>query len=279
MTEVGWFTSNAPDEMLKAVQPGFLSRLFAGRKHRRKLGLFAIASLRRIWQLLPEGCRQCIDISERYADGGSVADDILATALAGEHEVLTHATDQVHAVGVGCEISKRVLGELNERQAAAFMLFAAAFAVFRCTLAVVPLGVRGRLKGMPEMVVAQAARAAVAAASYNSFEREWWRPAWKGEEESQANILRDIFGNPFRRLKVEPSWLTWNDGTIVKAATAAYEERALPSGHLDNGRLAVLADMLEEAGATDAQILEHLRRPEAVHVRGCWVVDLLLGKM
>lgn len=91
-------------------------------------------------------------------------------------------------------------------------------------------------------------------------------------------VIRDVFGNPFHPAKLDPAWLVWNGGAIVKAADAAYSEREMPSGNLDNGRLAVLADMLEEAGCTDAQILEHLRRPQAVHVRGCWVVDLLLGK-
>jgi hypothetical protein len=71
--------------------------------------------------------------------------------------------------------------------------------------------------------------------------------------------------------------LSWNDSTVVRLAQAAYEERCLPGGELDNGRLAVLADALEEAGSTDADILGHLRGP-GPHVRGCWVVDLILGK-
>ena len=60
-------------------------------------------------------------------------------------------------------------------------------------------------------------------------------------------------------------------------ATAAYEERILPAGTLDSDRLAVLADALEDAGCDNEDILSHLRGP-GPHVRGCWVVDLLLGK-
>jgi hypothetical protein len=45
----------------------------------------------------------------------------------------------------------------------------------------------------------------------------------------------------------------------------------------DFSDMPVLADALEEAGCQDADILVHLRGPEP-HVRGCWVVDLLLGK-
>jgi hypothetical protein len=60
-------------------------------------------------------------------------------------------------------------------------------------------------------------------------------------------------------------------------ARAAYWYRLLPSGHLDPARLAVLADDLEDAGCTDPDLLGHLRGP-GPHVRGCWAVDLLLGK-
>ena len=64
---------------------------------------------------------------------------------------------------------------------------------------------------------------------------------------------------------------------MVGLAQAAYDERELPSGTLDATRLAVLADALEEAGCPDRTILDHLRGP-GPHVRGCWAVDLLLGK-
>lgn len=94
---------------------------------------------------------------------------------------------------------------------------------------------------------------------------------------AQTALLRDIFGNPFQPATLDASWLTWNEGTIVKAASAAYEERSLPSGHLDNARLAVLADMLEEAGCRDAKVLAHLRA-DGVHARGCFALDLILGK-
>jgi hypothetical protein len=86
----------------------------------------------------------------------------------------------------------------------------------------------------------------------------------------QCALLRDIFGNPFHPTSVHPGWLTWNDGTIPKLAQAIYDERAFD-------RLPILADALEEAGCADADILSHCRQPGA-HVRGCWVVDLLLGK-
>ncbi|MGH7169008.1 MAG: hypothetical protein ACRELG_01855 [Gemmataceae bacterium] len=79
-----------------------------------------------------------------------------------------------------------------------------------------------------------------------------------------------MFGNLFRQIIIEPSWLAWNDGTVPKLARNVYERRAFD-------RLPILADALEEAGCTDADILNHCRQP-GEHVRGCWVVDLLLNK-
>jgi hypothetical protein len=58
---------------------------------------------------------------------------------------------------------------------------------------------------------------------------------------------------------------------------AKCKRRGLHSGELDHGRLAVLADALEEAGCDNQEMLTHLRGP-GPHVRGCWVVDVLLGK-
>jgi hypothetical protein len=89
-----------------------------------------------------------------------------------------------------------------------------------------------------------------------------------------ADLIRDLFGNPFRPASVQPSWLT---PTVVSLAQAAYEDRALPAGTLDSARLGVLADALEDAGCTEAAILEHLRGP-GPHVRGCHILDALLGK-
>jgi hypothetical protein len=99
----------------------------------------------------------------------------------------------------------------------------------------------------------------------------------KREPAAQCGLLRCICGNPFRPVAVSPAWLAWNEGTVVRLARAAYEERHLPAGTLDNARLAVFADALEEADCQDVQILGHLRSG-GDHVRGCWAVDLVLGK-
>jgi hypothetical protein len=93
----------------------------------------------------------------------------------------------------------------------------------------------------------------------------------------QCRLVREIAGNSIRPASLDPAWLHWNGGTVPKLAAAAYEERQLPEGTLDPGRLLVVADALEESGCDSPEILTHFRGP-GPHVRGCWVVDLLLGK-
>jgi hypothetical protein len=93
----------------------------------------------------------------------------------------------------------------------------------------------------------------------------------KLESLAQSSLIRDIFGNPFRpRPDVDTVWLSWNDGIVPKLAQAIYDDRAYD-------RLPILADALEEAGCTNPDMLAHCRQP-GEHVRGCWVLDILLGK-
>lgn len=90
------------------------------------------------------------------------------------------------------------------------------------------------------------------------------------EQAAQVALLHDIFGNPFRAAMLDPFVLGWNAGTVIKLAQGIYDERAFDL-------LPILADALEDAGCTNQDILEHCRTG-GEHVRGCWVIDLLLGK-
>jgi hypothetical protein len=87
------------------------------------------------------------------------------------------------------------------------------------------------------------------------------------EQVWQSALFRDIFGNPFRPVTADPSWLT---STVVSLAEGIYADRAFD-------RLPILADALQDAGCADEDVLDHCRGA-GPHVRGCWVVDLLLGK-
>lgn len=102
---------------------------------------------------------------------------------------------------------------------------------------------------------------------------EYAEDAW-AEVAAQADLVREIFGNPFRPVAIEPGWRSWKDGTVPRIARAIYDERRLPEGHLDPARLGVLADALAEAGCTSEALLSHLRGP-GPHFLGCWAIDAL----
>ncbi len=93
-----------------------------------------------------------------------------------------------------------------------------------------------------------------------------------------ASVLRDIFGNPFRPSPpLPPTVLRWSDGTVRRIAKGIYEDRKMPAGTLDTARLAILADALIDGGCQDEDLIAHCRS-SGPHVRGCWAVDLILGK-
>lgn len=96
-------------------------------------------------------------------------------------------------------------------------------------------------------------------ATFNRFRKEQW--------EHQADAIRDIFGNPFRPVTLDAAWLT---PTVTKLAILIYEERQFD-------KMPLLGDALEEAGCSNEDMLQHCRGG-GEHVRGCWVVDKVLGK-
>jgi hypothetical protein len=90
----------------------------------------------------------------------------------------------------------------------------------------------------------------------------------KGLRRTYMGILRDVVGNPFRPVSFDPSWLT---PTVTTLARQMYDTR-------DFSAMPILADALEDSGCADGQVvLGHCRGP-GPHVRGCFVVDALLGK-
>src|SRR5262249_19111447 len=95
---------------------------------------------------------------------------------------------------------------------------------------------------------------------------------WASDAEShtQARIVREVIGNPFRPTVISPVWLHAANGVVVGLAQLFYEEGRF-------GELPFLADALQDAGCSDEALLGHLREPLG-HVRGCWALDLLLRK-
>jgi hypothetical protein len=90
----------------------------------------------------------------------------------------------------------------------------------------------------------------------------------KDEFAAQADLVREIVGNPFHPVTFSPEWQT---DTALSLARQMYDNR-------DFSAMPILADALQDAGCDNEDILAHCRDPKATHVRGCWVVDLLLGK-
>jgi hypothetical protein len=246
MDEAEWLACTDPEPML-----AFLKREASN----RKLRLFAVACCRRIEVLLVDKrSLAALAAFEQYLDGGCgkaefslfssharEASDAILAPLYGDNEIV-HNAESLAACAVTCA--------LNTTRSKKFALSAISSAYY----------------------------ASHAAAAATVFRRTGPSPdvgaVENAESLAQAQLLQDILGNPFRRVVLNPDWRT---PTVTALAAAAYEERSLPRGTLDADRLAVLADALDDAGCTDEQILVHLREP-SLHVRGCWVIDLLLGK-
>jgi hypothetical protein len=88
-------------------------------------------------------------------------------------------------------------------------------------------------------------------------------------ERTIIHVLHDIFGPlPFRDIAIAPAWLT---SDVTALAKGIYDERAFD-------RMPILADALQDAGCDNDDVLNHCRATQWEHVRGCWVIDLLLGK-
>ena len=81
-------------------------------------------------------------------------------------------------------------------------------------------------------------------------------------------LIDDIFGSPFHPAPFSSEWHTDTAIALAKQMYDSGEFSAMP----------ILADALQDAGCDNVNILNHCRDADQIHVRGCWVVDLLLGK-
>jgi hypothetical protein len=226
-------------EWLVCTDPTPVLEFLRGKASERKLRLFMVACCRRVWEWMPSEGRLAVEVCEQYADG---------------------------------RIGQKKLSVGRRAAYAASKLppvppFRGDYAQASSHAGVVALHACDSMKQHEACEVAdwveRTARSLVA--------HMWADTTDKAERKEHCSWLRDLFGLlPFRPVSVSPSWLTWNDGTIPKLAQGIYDERAFD-------RLPILADALEESGCSDQDILGHCRGA-GPHVRGCWVVDLLLGK-
>ncbi len=288
MTEQEWLTCANPAPMLEFLrgkssdlfnslfdnsQPFEMNpKLLRGRTSNRKLRLFASGCARRVWNILEERSRKVVEVSERYADG--MAD---LTALAAALERVRRYREAIPSFEEAGYLHS--LGEVDnygywrcrrplEESAAEFVsglgpgleaeTVAQTAVLLAAGLARADAWETGLMGGEEEFVNSRA-RDAQGDAAYQL--------RWVEEMHGQAALFRDIFGNPFRPVIANSSWLT---PKTSKLAQTIYDERRFQD-------TPDLANALEDAGCMIWEILDHCQGP-GPHVRGCWVVDLVLGK-
>jgi hypothetical protein len=232
------------EKWLECTEPTPTLEFLRGKASGRKLRLFACACCRRHWRILTdERSRWAVGVGERVAD---------ALATGPERETANASVDQATHNAI-------VKRQANYTIPEHFIIAARA-----AGYTVMPDG----------SLDLEAALAVVAACRLMLLHETGTRDNRASENAALCSTLREVFSNPFRPITIAPAWLT---PAVLSLAQAAYEERNLPAGTLDNARIAVLADALEDAGCDNADILDHCRQP-GEHVRGCWVLDFLLGK-
>jgi hypothetical protein len=201
-----------------------------------------------MWEYLSDyRLRRAVDVAERYANGECTEEE-LAAARNAPHEIIENFVsyrDRSYAV---CDTD-------------------------RCDLLMVDAALNPNVREGLERTLQWAYLTTLTRTSIAGVTKRFRFQA--------TDLFREIVGNPFRPWKVAPDFLGGGlvqpDGRVVPLtdtvralAMAVYADRAFD-------RLPVLADAAEEAGVTDRSMLDHLRHCTG-HVRGCWALDLLLGK-
>ncbi len=239
MTEQGWLACTNPEAMLRGLR---------GKASNRELYLYAVACCRQIWGRLDDvRSRLAAEVIERYADGlasrGELRDAMnQAGQAAGGQYALTQVWQDDMMLGL--------VGWGN------------GYTVLPAAVLVAPNADAERdAWGYARYVSFMAVTCAAGHGWLSRYQR------WRAERKSQCGLLRDLFGNSSRPAAFD---LARRTSDAISLATSAYEERAFD-------RLPILADALEEAGCDERALLDHLRGPGA-HVRGCWGLDLVLGR-
>jgi hypothetical protein len=226
-------------DWLGGSDPAGMLTYLEGHASERKLRLFACACVRRHWGLFRwPRPREAVEAAERFAEG-------LATPAE-----LEEARQHAEASAMGAPEFERSLYVAAAATTAEQAAEAARNAAENCRLQVVH----------------------DAAASVAPWEDEGQITAEASAAEcrEQALLLHEVFGNPFRPAQLRRAWLDWNHGAVAGMARVIDEGRQF-------AELPYLADALEDADCTAEPLLRHLRQA-AGHVRGCWALDLLLGR-
>ncbi len=257
MTESEWLACRDPAPMLA---------LLRNKASDRKLRLFACACCRRIWPFITDpGSQAIVEIAEQWADGFIDEPRILAL----DYDRLT---DNCGGPEEPFATAFMVAGHVGYNLISPLHGFPHGWGDFQCVQETADGAVQARMSSYhsPNDGIARhyQSEELIEAGQRRAIETENNRNALQEMEQSaQCDLLRCIFGNPFAPVAADTAW---RNGTIQELAQAIYDTR-------DFSGMPILADALEDAGCTDAVLLAHCREP-GEHVRGCWMLDLLLGK-
>jgi hypothetical protein len=253
----------------------------------RKLRLFACACCRHTWDLQPSTHQLIVSLVEQGTDGLLNGEEVRRRLAVQDPSFLEHSWDDT----VQCHPLRRLLPggrpeELDDEELRsteeqghwfpAILLLPDAWRSARLTAR----GMRRRKELQVSIEPFKSRRTPCKPEDLEAWNAGWdevvadWNAAREaaGETETawQAAVLRDLVNLRFSPGSVDPTWLSWNGGTVVRLAERFYADR-------DFAALPVLADSLEDAGCADGQLLAHLRGP-GPHVLGCFALDALLGK-
>lgn len=224
--EKDWLTCKQPSDMVNFLREHFRS----SRKKfgQRKARLFVVACCRHVWpQFKDDRARHAIEVLELYADGKASPQELQAA------EAAAADVDKgfVMALGIIRNVRTRTKAQIGHQSK----------------------------RPLPVWLKAELATSIPALTAGH--------PRSVGSEERHlANLLRDIFGNPFSAVTLDRACQT---SEVVALAQSIYDDR-------DFGKLQTLAKALRDSGCVDKAVLNHCRT-KGPHVRGCWVVDLVLS--
>ncbi len=260
MTEAEWLACTTPEPMLRSLCHRRRRKVPGGPGlDPERFRVFAAACARRVWDHLTPTLRLVLEHLECYPLDSEP--DLLRHAWQIHHqesERLQGLATQVLAEYFAGETDMRRMAEIHVQLAAGQMV--GYVAVSKSYQAAQQHIWAARTAGIREFLDEHPPGRRLA-----NLPRFWDRIS-AAELRAQAAVLRDVFGNPYRRLAFEATWRT---RAAVALARQVHEGR-------DYSLLPILGDALQDAGCDHAGILSHCRA-ERLHVRGCWVVDHVLA--
>jgi hypothetical protein len=237
LTRAEWEESDDPDGMLLAQG---LNR------HSRKIRLFLVAHCRHIWDRLSDPSRETVAVAERFAEGKT-----------NQHE-LAAACHRAQGVWLSCDAYNRELASKLEDTLETVWEGANPDSL---------LAIREQFNSVALQTAAASLAVEVARPDYKTWAPQFPATLPESDRLWASQLIRELFGNPFHPITFDPKWRT---DTVALLAEGMYESR-------DFSAMPILADALQDAGCDNDEILHHCRNPKQVHVRGCWLVDRVLG--